>query len=476
MRITVSIDSKLRARLSDLPDDIVSDIKSFLTISNGARVKAVELGQWGADDMPETIELWQQDNGTIVMPRGFASFLRGGLESRGIEVAWDDRTSAPSISLGELMNATSPSLHGYQEAALAEVLRQRVGVLEAPTAGGKTLIGLDIWRRAGLTGLILTEKTSLLEQWREKAMEHLGVEAGIIGDGSWDERPLTIAMLQTLYRRRDELDRTGWWRRWGLTEVDECHHAVSDSYREVIDRSTSRLLLGFTATALGGEWKQPILTALLGPIVHSVSPEELRRQGVRVTPLIKVVKTKFRWAPNPQEEKLVDSRAIYRHILKAFEQDSDRLDLIAATIASQPSSTAQLVLCKRLEYLDHIEHRLVDGGYDHDRIFKLRGAENRDQKQAVAEQANSEGSCVILATVADEGTDIPRLDRLHLTWPQRKSLTITQQIGRVLRRHPEKREAIIFDYADFEQPTLRSQFYARLKVYRAAGYPTEGLG
>jgi superfamily II DNA or RNA helicase len=104
----------------------------------------------------------------------------------------------------------------------------------------------------------------------------------------------------------------------------------------------------------------------------------------------------------------------------------------------------------------------------------MRGADSRDRRREVSELAD-EGHCAIFATVADEGTDIPRLDRLHLTWPSRKARTLTQQVGRVLRRHPEKREVIIIDYADLQQPVFRSQVYARLQTYRKLGYPVDGL-
>jgi superfamily II DNA or RNA helicase len=59
-----------------------------------------------------------------------------------------------------------------------------------------------------------------------------------------------------------------------------------------------------------------------------------------------------------------------------------------------------------------------------------------------------------------------------LVWPARKALTLTQQIGRVLRTHPDKREVVIIDYVD-DEGMLQAQAQARLRVYRQAGYPIE---
>lgn len=476
MRVTVTIDSKLRVRDVDLPDGVGDEIRAYLTIPNGAKEKALKLKQWGARDMEDSIVLWTQDDGQLVMPRGFASVLRAGLEAKGIGVDWDDRTAAPRVPLAGLVAMDYPNLRPDQGEAASELLRHRLGILQSPTASGKTVIGLDCWRRSGLRGLVLVEKANLLSQWRDRAREHLGIETGVIGDGEWREGDLTIAMLQTLYRRRRELDASDWWSSIGFVIVDECHHAIAKSYREIIERLVSRILLGQTATPLEGQWEQPILTSMLGPVIHIVSPEDLRRQGIRAAPLVRVVKTDFKWEPTTKaDEKLVDARAIYRRIIKGLETNSARINLIAETIAAEPKECAHLVLCKRLEYLDAIAACLSFAGYaDPDRIFMMRGSEGPDRRREIAAEAE-DGHCVILSTVADEGTDIPRLDRLHLTWPERKELSITQKVGRVLRHHPEKRGAIIFDYADMQQGTLRSQAYARFQTYRKLGIPIDGL-
>jgi superfamily II DNA or RNA helicase len=101
----------------------------------------------------------------------------------------------------------------------------------------------------------------------------------------------------------------------------------------------------------------------------------------------------------------------------------------------------------------------------------MRGSESGDQRAEVA-RGWPTGGCVILATVADEGVDIPRLDRLHLTWPQRQELGLVQQLGRVLRTHPDKREVVVYDYVD-DEGMLVSQATARVRVYRKSGYPVE---
>lgn len=467
--VKIRIDSVLRASLPELGSDLATQISQYLTVTDLDRERAVERGDWGADQMPAAVELWRCEGDELVMPRGFAATLRAGVEGQGGAVEWDDRTVAPPVSLRDIVQMSIPALSDAQELAARELLRHRQGVLQAETGSGKTVIGLEVWRRAGTAGLVVVRSVGLAQQWRDRAQEHLGIETGLIGDGVWEERPLTIAMSQTLSSRLPQLDAEDFWARWGMTIIDEAHHAIAPTLREIISRCVSRYLFGKTATPLERDWRQRILLAMLGPIVNQMA-------GASVDPLIRVMKTPFQWVPNGREKGLVDSRAIYRHVLAALEADPMRMGLIVTTIMDQPRSCAQLVLSKRLEYLDRMRVRLLQAGYPDDRIFFYRGAESRLAKQQVAAAAD-EGSCVILATAADEGTDIPRLDRVHLTWPQRRALTVTQQVGRVLREHPDKSRPVVIDYADLKQGVLRAQFYARVNdVYRKRGWNVEFVG
>jgi superfamily II DNA or RNA helicase len=464
--VKVRIDNHLRVRKADLPPGHELAIKQRLTIPNGARLAAIKRKQWGAQDMPESIVLYKDEGPMLVLPRGFAQEMRLGMEASGHQLVWDDHTAAPSLPLLEMVQQ-GPTLHDDQELACRAILTHRQGILQAPTGSGKTVVVLEAWRRSGVPGLILVEKAGLARQWRERALEHLGIETGMIGEGEWDEKPLTIAMFQTLRNR--ELSEL-WWRRRGFVAADECHHAVAQTYADVLEDVCSRWFVGVTATPLEREWTQPLLTRRLGPIIHIITDEELRKQGRKVAPQITRVHTGWKWKPSPRDAKLVDTKVIYRRIINALKADETRVHTIARTIAAQPAACAQLVTAKQLAYLDLLADALMEEGYGGE-IYMMRGKESSERREQIARLAD-EGSCVIFATVADEGTDIPRLDRLHLTWPEKLERALQQKVGRVLRVHPDKKETIVFDYVD-EEGMLANQARQRLNFYRRSGYPIE---
>jgi superfamily II DNA or RNA helicase len=249
------------------------------------------------------------------------------------------------------------------------------------------------------------------------------------------------------------------------------HHYVAATYADLISNVCSRWFVAVTATPLEGEWTQPLLTRALGPIIHITSPETLRKAGVRVTPMVKRVLTNWRWVPkSAREENLVDTKVIYRRIIEALQEDEGRVLKIARTINSQPPECAQLVVSKRLGYLDKLRDALEALGYQGD-VYMMRGSESGEKRSEIAQAADA-GGCVIFATVADEGVDIPRLDRLHLTWPERKDRPLEQKVGRVLRTHPDKRGVVVYDYVDAEG-MLVNQAQQRMRFYRRSGYAVE---
>jgi superfamily II DNA or RNA helicase len=465
--VNAAIDYAIRIDPNDLPLSVGEQIRKSLTIWNQDREDAIERGEYGAEDAPEWIELWKIEDRLLVLPRGFAANLVVILRSAGLDVRWIDETSAPSMDLVTIVGLARPTMKPEQDRCITELMTHRQGVLQANPGWGKTIASLEMWRRSGLRGLVLVEKGHLARQWRQRSVDHLGYEPGIIGDGEWEERELTIAMLQTLYRRLDEVD-DAWWGRWGITICDEFHHAVAPTYRRVLERVRSHYFVGPTATPLEGDWRRPILEAVAGPVVSSDS-------GTELIPTIKPVRTSFSWVPSQAEEKKLTPTTYYQRIQKYLVEDERRNLLVASTIIRQPEKACQLVLSKRLKHLDMIKEALIKSGYPEDQVFDIRGLHRLDEREAVQARMG-DGYCVVFSTIADEGFDVPRLDRLHLPWPQKASIPVKQQVGRLLRSHEQKLEPVAYDYVDQDQNVLRQQYMARLHgVYRVNDWVVEAM-
>jgi superfamily II DNA or RNA helicase len=153
------------------------------------------------------------------------------------------------------------ALRGYQEKAVEAVRAEwsngnRATLLVLATGTGKTVIFSDIARRTAEKGngvLVLAHRGELIDQAAEKLEAACGGTVAVEkAESHWyDEDPdsaLCVASVQTLQGGRLDAFPLGDYR---VLIVDEAHHAVSESYRRIIDRHMENggFLLGVTATA-----------------------------------------------------------------------------------------------------------------------------------------------------------------------------------------------------------------------------------
>ena len=68
-------------------------------------------------------------------------------------------------------------------------------------------------------------------------------------------------------------------------------------------------------------------------------------------------------------------------------------------------------------------------------------------------------------SLAKEGLDIPRLERLYLTTPQKDYAVITQSIGRIARTFEGKAEPVALDFVDDAGYLVRA-YKKRCTAYR----------
>jgi len=152
-------------------------------------------------------------------------------------------------------------LRGYQEQAVQAVRGEwaegrRSTLLVMATGTGKTTVFGDVARRSVENGsgvLVLAHRGELIEQAASRLSAMCGIPAAIEKAGSrWDDdgtcAPLVVGSVQTMQGQRlDEFPLED----YRVLIVDEAHHAVSDSYRRIIERHAEGggFLLGVTATA-----------------------------------------------------------------------------------------------------------------------------------------------------------------------------------------------------------------------------------
>lgn len=175
-------------------------------------------------------------------------------------------------------------LRDYQERAVDAVFREwgsghRRTLLVQATGTGKTVCFAEVVRRVAERGgrsLVLAHRGELLDQAADKISRMTGLACSVeradqTSVGTWNR--VTVGSVQTLMRE-DRL-RALPPDRFACVVVDEAHHAVSDSYRRILDHFADACVLGVTATADRADRRD------LGEVFDSIAFEYGLAQAVR---------------------------------------------------------------------------------------------------------------------------------------------------------------------------------------------------
>lgn len=481
MRLSVTVDSHLA-----LPDyaldyhELVEQIFDELTIENPEHEYAKRTERWGWWEIPEAYELYDVQGDNIILPRGYALRLKQVLREHGHEVRWRYNWKWKK---GEPYGRDEFSYRPHQPRAVRQLNRHVQGIYKAPTGSGKTVTFCGwLWEHHPDLCVILVDKVSLVEQWRDRILEHIGpdVPVGTVAGGNVriDGARIVVATFQACHRAIEQ-DKD--WI-FDLIEeasalfVDECHHAPAETYRNVVDRFVARVREGTTATP--GKCKIPaIMEAVLGPVIYEDSEEELVEMGVIQVPHVEVVDTSFYFDYWPSHKATKDDEYVcmkpgckksgiephghrdnYQDLKTALVHDEDRNRLIAQRVmeVAEEGKHHQLIVTSEVQHINAmLEH------FDTDiPIYVLKGGSKKKQQDTIKAVEAADES-IMLSTIAGEGLDIPKLDRVWLVFPTSNARSTEQQIGRGRRTAEGKGDSIIFDVADREVPHLAKQFRKR---------------
>jgi superfamily II DNA or RNA helicase len=471
--LRAKIDSVVSFDSDDVNDDLLRAIRTELTTANADKVRAVSEQIRGAQFIPDFLELWSERDGRTILPRGYAHRLEQLASEFGEEVVWENEMIIRPSSEALFRDWSPASLRDYQELARDVMLDWGQGIVQAPTGSGKTRVTLEFIRWAGQKTLVIVGKTALASQWQEVARVLYGYEMGYIGEGKWDVRELTVATWQTLWARRESVDED-FWREFGAVIGDEIHHAGARSLSELLAFFPAFYRIGVSATPRWDESSWPIVKALVGPVVHRSTHDEVGDNLVR--PLVRMVSTDFEatYEPTHYDEGGRRIPNNYSTVMKKLVSDTDRNNLVARIARDEAQDGHHvLVVTRRIEHVKQLVSRLQKVLRVGVRLHTLTGAQTGNDAERVRRAiSGSEGGTVLISTVAEEALDIPRLDRLVMAFPIRKVPLVEQQVGRILRPAEGKTDAVVYDMVDDVGP-LSAQRRQRERLYTRRRWRTE---
>ena len=443
MRLTLNN----QCTLSGADRNTTDQIKQALTMKNPAYIEAKKHGRW-TGKIDKVLHFYDEvESDGFSFPRGF---IREALDITGRGVVFEDRRR----TLPEIDFRFTGELRPYQEQAVAEMLKKDFGVLEAPCGVGKTVMILSMIAQRKQPTLVLIHNKELLAQWADRIKSFLHVTAGLIGDGKYDVRPITVGITNTVRKHLGELPKY-----FGQIVSDEVHRCPSVMLSEVVRAFDSKYMVGCS----GSPYRRDGLTRLIGWFVgmatYKIDSSELQSLGAVLVPEIIHKQTDFHY----------NFRDDYTKMLSALTQDEMRNTQIAQDILSEAGCHhgTILVVSDRIEHCETLAKILNSRGVD---AKILTGQLKSKERTSLVEDIRAGKVDVVIATLSliSEGFDCPGLSSLFLSTPIKFEGRIVQTVGRILRPMDGKTPRV-YDYQD-PCSVLYSSSKARMRIYKKMGW------
>ena len=297
-------------------------------------------------------------------------------------------------------------------------------IVQSPPRTGKTVVMSEIARRATVKNrrvLFLIHRQEVLEQANATFKEQ-GVDFDL----------LTSGMVQTLTRRVDKLDAPH------LILVDEAHHALSKSYRRILDKFKDAYVLLFTATPVRLGREQ--LDQVADDIVLGKSIKELTAAGFLAP---------FRYYQPPagfnQSELKLSSTGDYTNKSITSALQSCLYGDLVSHYKRLAAGKQAVCYCHSIDAAKHAAAEFNKNGIA---AAEVDGTTPRSERDELVKKFR-DGAIKVMVNVNlfTEGVDLPDVDAVILARPT-SSLSLYLQFAMRCLNPRAGKVAVIIDHAN----------------------------
>lgn len=356
-----------------------------------------------------------------------------------------------------------PKLRTEQLESVAAWTESRRGIVVMPTGTGKTEVALRIMADQGCSTLVVSPIRDLMYQWHRRIQKGLGYDAGIVGDNTYNVKPVSVTTFDSACIHMPNLGN-----RFQLIIFDECHHLPGPMRSDAARMCIAPMRLGLTATLERGDGKHSKLEQLIGPRVYCLDISQVRggsladfdvyrvpihlndKERVRYDQLSEVVASyvyerriddeKFTWKSLCAESKSSGQAGFILRAYREKQSIEDRAEeklRVLEDLFRLHHGTPMIIFAGSNAMARDVSRRfLIPCILNHcgkaERIDYLDGLRDGAYPAIVANQ------------VLDEGVDLPEVKIAVVIGGMASTRQAKQRLGRILRRRGEER-AILYE-------------------------------
>jgi superfamily II DNA or RNA helicase len=355
-------------------------------------------------------------------------------------------------------------LRPYQDEALSKWRHAGMrGILVLPTAAGKTYIALKTISLLKTQTLIVVPTLDLIDQWRRRVIDYLGIEAGAVGGGEGNVQMVTVSTYDSAYLQAEVLGN-----RFMFIIFDEVHHLASPSYIQIAEMYIAPYRMGLTATYERSDQRHALLPTLVGDLVYTAKVEELA--GEHLSPY---THEKIYVELTPEEQRVYDEEMgvfngylrekgivlksvedFHRFIMATGRDRRAREALLARNRAVKVAlnSEAKLGLLARQLEAHRSEKALIftlhnDLVYTISRRFLIPAVTyqtpKEERREILENFRTGDYRAIVTSQVFDEGVDVPDASVGFMLSGTGSTREYIQRLGRLLRKVEGKQAKLV---------------------------------
>lgn len=342
---------------------------------------------------------------------------------------------------------------------------------------------LEFFRRNKKRGILIVPNINLLTQFKSDidsyGLRELSEETLLLGNGHESDFStcLTITTWQSLMKHMDNLN-------FDFIICDEGHKFSSDCTSDILLKSINTpIKLGFTGTLPEDPIAKMTLLGLFGKPESIITSSELIERGLGTPVNINVVMLNY---PRCDKEAFheIPKDAFLKQLsfLKEYQKRTEIVCKIAVNEREKLKNV--LVLYQHTEHGESIfetlgcdKSKAYDFEYQKSKgVLFMNGNIKGNIREEQRQYMENNTGVIMIANYAcmSTGVSIKNLHSLVLASPLKSFVTISQSLGRLMRKHSSKKESNIFDIVDnfgFRKPC--GIFYKQYKHRLESSYIPE---
>jgi len=321
-----------------------------------------------------------------------------------------------------------PELRDYQWEVVEKAMKAEKGFIVMPTGSGKTMVALQMIYQFRYRTVIFVQRKELLYQWASVLENILSITPGIVGDGQYEEKDITVAMLQTVHGKPLQND-------YDVMFCDEGHHMPAETFQASAERINAKYRYSLSATMRREDGKEILLWSQTGTLIANVTVADLVEWGYLAKPNFVILKHDDYFSGK-------DYNAEVREMIKS---ESRNRAIVDYTEKMHKEGHKCYVDVKRIKHGKDLAEMLNARGVK--AIFISGGSSTKVRQETL--KTFEEDGFVLVSTLIKEGVDLPAMSLVVLAGGGKSGTVVVQTIGRALRpKSIGENEAFVADCAD----------------------------